>query len=123
MTYNDDLECPHGDYFSSCKKCRSSRLSFAEIAEGFIDEINAAFPEDDGSIRHDEALQSFIAYCEAHPKERFWQALRNWSTFSYILGFDGDLFKLTGKLGAEFQHELTDTFYYEGLSGTDEAYR
>ena len=26
-----------------------------------------------------EQLKSFIAYCEQHPEERFWQALRNWS--------------------------------------------
>ena len=25
-----------------------------------------------------ETLQSFVAYCEANPEQRFWQALRNW---------------------------------------------
>jgi len=29
------------------------------------------------------ALISFNNYCEAHPEERFWQALRNWSNSYY----------------------------------------
>lgn len=30
-------------------------------------------------------LASFIGYCQAHPYERFWQALRNWSGHTFIL--------------------------------------
>lgn len=30
-------------------------------------------------------LKKFTAYCEAHPSERFWQALRNWALID-----DGD---------------------------------
>lgn len=26
-----------------------------------------------------DLLASFVRYCKKHPKERFWQALRNWS--------------------------------------------
>jgi len=47
-------------------------------------------------------LNSFIAYCNAYPDQRFWQALRNWSVFEfiYVAKFsDGD---------------FTDTFYFEG---------
>jgi len=29
-------------------------------------------------------LKSFVAYCEAHPQLRFWQALLNWSGFKFI---------------------------------------
>jgi hypothetical protein len=31
-----------------------------------------------------ELLSDFAAYCEAHPEQRFWQALRNWSGASMI---------------------------------------
>jgi hypothetical protein len=33
-----------------------------------------------------ELLDSFVKYCEANPNQRFWQALSNWSPFSYIYG-------------------------------------
>ena len=48
----------------------------------------------------------FFAYCVAHPEERFWQALRNWSSFNYIIGqrmtkdlvmTEGDTFDFEGK--------------------------
>lgn len=28
--------------------------------------------------KNEQSLKSFAEYCVAHPKERFWQALRNW---------------------------------------------
>jgi len=28
-------------------------------------------------------LSSFVSYCEAHPEQRFWQALRNWANEHY----------------------------------------
>lgn len=55
--------------------------------------------------RNSEVLADFIKYCEDHPTERFWQALRNWSDHNFILvskDLDGDDFK--------------DTFYWEGKS-------
>jgi hypothetical protein len=33
----------------------------------------------------EKLLAGFVAYCKAHPSERFWQALRNWSEASFIL--------------------------------------
>lgn len=33
-------------------------------------------------------LSSFILYCETHPDERFWQALRNWSRVPFIYAAD-----------------------------------
>jgi hypothetical protein len=36
--------------------------------------------------KNKEKLASFTAYCEAHPDERFWQALRNWSGYNFIYG-------------------------------------
>jgi len=43
-------------------------------------------------------LISFNLYCEAHPEERFWQALRNWSGYYFVYGV-----KEGGK--------IEDTFY------------
>lgn len=30
-----------------------------------------------------KTLSSFVSYCEAHPEQRFWQALRNWANEYY----------------------------------------
>jgi hypothetical protein len=47
-----------------------------------------------------KSLLSFVWYCVRHPKERFWQALRNWSKHDYIY------------VSASEGH-LEDTFYWE----------
>jgi hypothetical protein len=31
-------------------------------------------------------LESFIKHCQDHPEDRFWQALRNWSEYTFIYG-------------------------------------
>ncbi len=49
-----------------------------------------------------KTLDSFIDYCKLHPHERFYQALRNWSRFNFIMGFD------------KLPDEGIDTFYFEG---------
>jgi hypothetical protein len=39
--------------------------------------------------------EEFIQYLKAHPTERLWQALRNWSGYNFILGsthFDPNMF-------------------------------
>lgn len=48
-----------------------------------------------------EKLNSFIKYCEEHPEERFWQSLRNWSGFKFILEAD------------QLEINTRDTFYLE----------
>ncbi len=50
-----------------------------------------------------ELLLSFTEYCFKNPEQRFWQALRNWSEYNYILG------------AADIEDTLTfeDTFYKE----------
>lgn len=48
-------------------------------------------------------LKSFISYCEAHPDERFWQALRNWVGWDRVLVANGHL----------ESDPLQDTFYWE----------
>jgi len=52
--------------------------------------------------KNEKVLKDFIKYCEAHPEQRFWQALRNWSGFIKIHVFTKD-----STLG-------WDTFYFEG---------
>ena len=47
-----------------------------------------------------ETLADFVAYCEAHPSERFWQAIRNWSGHNFVL-----VSKLNGS-------DTQDTFYW-----------
>ena len=60
--------------------------------------------------RNEKALQSFIKYCESHPYERFWQALRNWSEYNYIFGSDDK----PENLMKDYHYSLEDTFYREG---------
>jgi hypothetical protein len=38
--------------------------------------------------RNSEVLASFVAYCTAHPDQRFYQALLNWSGVPFILVSD-----------------------------------
>ncbi len=56
--------------------------------------------------RNSEMLASFVHYCETHPQLRFWQALRNWCGWSFVLVAD------------ESNHanitDIKDTFYWEG---------
>jgi hypothetical protein len=51
-------------------------------------------------------LNDFKKYCDKHPDERFWQALRNWSGFSNIIA--------SNKGHKEFFEDYKDTFYFEG---------
>jgi hypothetical protein len=67
--------------------------------------------------RNAEALASFVAYCEANPEQRFWQALRNWSRYDYVLGYNGEVYGLYA-LAEKTRTRLHDTFNLEGLSGT-----
>ena len=52
---------------------------------------------------NEKVLADFVAYCQAHPSERFWQALRNWSGHNFILVSTG--------LHDDMVH-TTDTFYW-----------
>jgi hypothetical protein len=59
--------------------------------------------------RNSKLLASFIAYCQAYPTLRFWQALRGWSRLGYILAADTKPFPLPDG--------MQDTFYWEGKDG------
>lgn len=55
-------------------------------------------------------LASLVLYCNEHPEERFWQALRNWSGENFIL--------ISNFAPHDFGKEggwLEDTFYLEGM--------
>lgn len=55
--------------------------------------------------KNSELLKSFVAYCEAHPNERFWQALRNWCGWSFVW--------VSEYSNLDAEPILTDTFYWE----------
>lgn len=57
--------------------------------------------------KNKKLLDSFVKYCHAHPAERFWQALRNWTGCAFIFIGDGDEFDRQG---------LVDTFYFENTN-------
>jgi len=52
-----------------------------------------------------DKLNDFTVYCHEHPKERFWQALRNWSGYGFIYGCNTMIKKFSDLIGLE------DTFY------------
>lgn len=52
--------------------------------------------------RNRRVLASFVAYCKAHPEERFWQALRNWAGVGFVFVSD------------TLAEGVRDTFYREG---------
>ncbi len=56
--------------------------------------------------RNSDKLVSFTKYCIEHPEERFWQALRNWSEYSFVIG------RKIHKLDTDVYDE-EDTFYIE----------
>lgn len=59
---------------------------------------------------NEELLQSFLVYCNSHPSERFWQALRNWSGHNYIMAAN------TKDIGHK-DCQWVDTFYWKKRDG------
>ena len=55
--------------------------------------------------KNKETLYSFAKYCAEHPEERFWQAVRNWSGFPFVLVCTLPEWDLD---------RMYDTFYFEG---------
>jgi hypothetical protein len=68
----------------------------------------AALPVGERTTRNSEVLADFVKYCREHPEQRFWQALRNWSEYPFLLvsdGMDDSAFPAT---------YMIDTFPFEG---------
>jgi len=61
--------------------------------------------------KNKKLLDNFVAYCQQHPEERFWQALRNW------VGKDFILVTKKGVDRTELNDTIEDTFYWEGRDG------
>lgn len=55
-------------------------------------------------IRSEKTKKDFIKYLEKHPGERFWQAVRNFSGYSFIIA--SDIFP--------DNPNQADTFHWEG---------
>ena len=84
----------------ACKECK---YPFSEA----MYDTDAEVPHE---TRHEAVLKSFVGYCEAHPNERFWQALRNWSGFPFIF-----VARSKGCTTEQYENaDLYDTFYWEG---------
>ena len=64
--------------------------------------------------KSNEKLSEFVLYCQKHPSQRFWQALRNWSGFDAIYTYSE---KMTDAPRVEKAKQilsgLEDTFYWE----------
>lgn len=58
-------------------------------------------------------LDSFVAHCIDHPNERFWQALRNWSKYSFIYGQKRGLPIQTIECEVILGRTIEDTFYIQ----------
>lgn len=59
-------------------------------------------------IRDKEAKESLIEYINEHPKERLWQAIRNWCGFPFVwIGGNPD------------KSDAIDTFHLESELGHD----
>lgn len=56
-----------------------------------------------------KTLDSFITYCYANPEERFWQALRNWSGYTFIFGRETNK-SIIDDLDKLRELDLEDTF-------------
>jgi len=61
-------------------------------------------------MKSHKLLSSFIEYCLDNPNQRFWQALRNWSSYNTIFGYKSNELLCPTQL----MKNLEDTFYREG---------
>lgn len=70
------------------------------------------------AIRDKKTKIHFMNYLIEHPEQRFWQIVRNWSGFSFILGsshWDSDMFDK--KYMKKNKVDIADTFYLENIKG------
>lgn len=76
------------------------------------------------ATRNSKQLESFVEYCQAHPEERFWQAIRNWSGTAFIFKSNMPAYALflminkknedpDGQAWNPDELEIHDTFYDE----------
>ena len=58
--------------------------------------------------KNEDQLDGLVDYCGKHPELRFWQALRNWSGYGFIL--KADALDVCDGEGLYYEG-LDDTFY------------
>jgi len=58
--------------------------------------------------KNEKTLNSFVEYCKEHPDYRFWQALRNWTGYNFVLLTDENKW-INWK-----EKFLNDTYFWEG---------
>ena len=79
---------------------------------------NKFTPPPQGETRNSKVLADFVAYCNAHPQLRFWQALLNWSGLPFIVTSSHppcDVYAETRVMGVPSERvELNDTYNWEG---------
>lgn len=63
--------------------------------------------------RNSEVLASFVAYCEAHPDLRFWQALMAW-TGKYVILADKLPIRYDSEAAVWRPEEIRDPYGWEG---------
>ena len=61
-------------------------------------------------MKSTKELLSFIQYCMKNPGERFWQALRNWSGYHFVMVAD---LKHSKGMVEEPHTQPIDTFNFE----------
>lgn len=82
------------------------------------------------SCQHDKSknykvLASFVRFCEQNPELRFWQALRNWSGYHFIIACGlNEKGNLPSSLGTAVNSgEAQDTYYWESRSDRPTIWR
>jgi hypothetical protein len=68
------------------------------------------------STRNSETLASFVAYCEASPDLRFWQALANWAGWHIILASKPPI-RYDSDAVVWRPEEVLDPYNWEGKDG------
>lgn len=56
-------------------------------------------------MKQQELLKSLADYCSDHPDMRFWQALRSWSGFNFVL--------VSNAPEGPVSDGLSDTFFWQ----------
>jgi len=77
--------------------------------------------------KNKKLLRSFTEYCEKHPEMRFWQALRNWSGYPFVLVAEDMILganelKVNGESILKYPQfvGIRDTFHWETRGGKKE---
>jgi hypothetical protein len=68
----------------------------------------------DKSTRNGGVLMSFVDYCIAHPSERFYQALLNWSGVSFLWVSN---VPFSNSIRIDEGVHIRDPYHWEGRNG------